>query len=133
MANEKELKERLKVVEGNNTGLIKQVKELEEVNKKFSSENETNKGLADQLKSANDKVKTLTGQNETLAKTAGKVTGKFPKINDFGKKTVIGEVQLDEKSKVTMYRCETGKCGIMQLTVTSKEGKGESAFLTPLK
>ncbi len=133
MASDKDIKDKIKLLEGNNAGLIKQVKELEGANKKLASDNETNKGLAEQLKVATDKVKTLTGQNETLAKKAGKVVGPFPKITGFKRVDVVGEVQLTEDSVVTMHRVETKNSGSAILHVTSKDGKGESALLTPIK
>ena len=133
MANEKELKEKLKVAEGNVDGMRKHIEKIEKENKALKSDQEKNKGMSENLKIANEKVKTLTGQCETLAKKAGSLVGEFPKILGFKKVTPCGDVRLDKNSVVNMYRVEIHNIGPMILHVTSKDGKGESSFLTPLK
>ncbi len=133
MANEKELKEKLKVAEGNVSGMRKDIEKLEKENKVLKADQEQNKGMGESLKTANEKVKTLTGQNETLAKKAGAITGDFPKISGFKSSIPVGEVRLDEKTVVNMYHVGVKNCEPMILHVTSKDGKGESAFLTSSK
>lgn len=133
MANEKDLKDKLKVAEGNVDGMRKHIEKIEKENKALVADQEKNKGNADALKVANEKVKTLSGQNETLAKKAGAITGDFPKISGFQSSIPVGEVRLDEKTVVNMYHVGVKLGEPMILHVTSKDGKGESAFLTPRK
>ena len=133
MANEKEMKQEISTLKGNVSGMRKDMEKMEKENKVLKADQEQNKGMGEALKVANEKVKTLSGQNETLAKKVGAITGDFPKISGFQSSTPVGEVRLDEKTVVNMYHVAIKLGEPMILHVTSKDGKGESAFLTSRK